>query len=186
VKSLVAASLLGIVTVVGGVALAAPAQAHAGLVSTDPVDGAVLDSPPRQVSFTFNEPLMPDFVRFIATDPAGVTGDLPVSFVEGDTAGIDWPANAPAGEWRVSYRVVSQDGHPIEGGITFTYAAPSPTPSPTPTSATPSPTELTPSPEMSPAADTQGGSTGWVIAGIALAVIVVAGVAFALIARRRA
>lgn len=177
-----AASLLGIVSLIGFAALAPMAQAHSELVSSDPADGATLDAAPRQVSFTFNEPLMPDFVRFIATDPTGVTGDLPVSFVDGPTAGIDWPLGAPPGEWRVSYRVVSQDGHAIEGGITFTYAASSPSPTPT----SPSPTAVTPSPEVSPAADAQGGSTGWVVAGIILAVIAVAGVASALIARRRA
>jgi methionine-rich copper-binding protein CopC len=201
--NILAAGLLAVASLAGGIALAPAAQAHSELISTDPADGAVLEAPPRQVSFTFNEPLMPDFVRFIGTDPAGQTGDLPVSFVDGATAGIVWPAEAPAGEWRVSYRVVSQDGHPIEGGITFTYTAPSPAPTstsatPSPTSATPTsptptspspttaaPTEATPSPEVSPAADTGGGSTGWVIAGIALAVIVVAGVVFALLARRR-
>lgn len=174
--TVLAVGLLAVVSLLGGIALAPAAQAHSELTSTDPADGAVLDAPPRQVSFTFNEPLMPDFVRFIGTDPDGSTGDLPVSFVEGNTAGIDWPATAPSGEWRVSYRVVSQDGHPIEGGITFTYG----TPNPAPTQGSP-----TPSPEVSPAADSAS-PTGWVVAGLAVAAIAIAGVAFALIARRRA
>ena len=148
------------------------------------------------MSFTFNEALMPDFVRFIGTDPSGATGDLPVSSVDGPTATIDWPAGAPGGEWRVNYRVVSQDGHPIEGGITFTYAAASPTASPTsaaptsaaPTSAapTPAPTSALPSPSTSPAADTSEGSSGLLIAGLAVGAIVIVGVVIALVARRRA
>jgi len=146
----------------------------------------MLDAPPTTVSFTFNEPLMPDFVRFVATDPSGQTGDVPVSAVDGPTALIDWPADAPAGEWTVSYRVVSQDGHPIEGGITFSYAAASP--SPTPTSAAPTsaaPTSAAPSPSTSPAADTSGGTSGLLIAGLAVGVIVIVGVVIALVARRR-
>ena len=189
--------LAGAVLIASG-ALAPAALAHSELVSSDPADGAMLDAPPTTVSFTFNEPLMPDFVRFVATDPSGQTGDVPVSAVDGPTALIDWPADAPAGEWTVSYRVVSQDGHPIEGGITFSYAAASPSPTPTsaspsptsaaPTSAAPTsaaPTSAAPSPSTSPAADTSGGTSGLLIAGLAVGVIVIVGVVIALVARRR-
>jgi len=197
--SLVSTALLGLGLVLGGAAIAPSAHAHSELVSSDPADGAALDAPPAAVSFTFNEDLLPDFVRFIATDPSGQTGDLPVSSVEGPTAAIDWPAGAPAGEWTVSYRVVSQDGHPIEGAITFSYAAPSPTASPTrttaaptesPTSAAPTsvaPTSGAPSPSVSPAADTtSSGVSGWAMTAIAVGVIVIVAVIIALIARRRA
>lgn len=197
-KRTLAAGILALAALIGGTAVAPVAQAHSELISTDPADGAVLDAPPTTVSFTFNETLMPDFVRFVGTDPSGQTGDLPVSSVEGPTATIDWPATAPAGEWRVSYRVVSQDGHPIEGGITFTYAGASPSPTPVPTSAAPTsaeptsaaptsaaPTTAAPSPSTSPAADTSGGTSGLLIAGLAVGVIVIAGIVIALVARRR-
>jgi hypothetical protein len=148
------------------------------------------------VSFTFNEALLPDFVRLIVTDPAGVTGDLTVSSIEGPTATADWPADAEGGEWTVSYRVVSQDGHPIEGGITFSYEAPAPTtstPAPTsaapttaaPTSASPAPTSAAPSPSASPAADSTSGTSGLLIAGLAVGAIIIIGVVLALVARRR-
>jgi methionine-rich copper-binding protein CopC len=195
VKRTLAAGILALAALIGGTAVAPVAQAHSELISTDPADGAVLDAPPTTVSFTFNETLMPDFVRFVGTDPSGQTGDLPVSSVEGPTATIDWPATAPAGEWRVSYRVVSQDGHPIEGGITFTYAGASPTPAPTsaaptsaePTSAAPTsaaPTTAAPSPSTSPAADSTSGTSGLLIAGLAVGAIII-GVVLALVARRR-
>lgn len=190
-KRTLAAGALALAAFMGGTAIAPVAQAHSELVSTDPADGAVLDAPPATVSFTFNEALLPDFVRFVGTDPNGQTGDLPVSSVEGPTATIDWPATAPAGEWRVSYRVVSQDGHPIEGGITFTYAGASPTTTPTsaaPTTGAPTsaaPTTAAPSPSTSPAADTSGGTSGLLIAGLAVGIIVIAGIVIALVARRR-
>ena len=195
-KRTLTAAALAVALLTPGAMLAPTAHAHSELVSSDPADGATLDAPPQTVSFTFNEALMPDFVRFIGTDPSGATGDLPVSSVDGPTATIDWPAGAPGGEWRVNYRVVSQDGHPIEGGITFTYAAASPTASPTsaaptsaaPTSAapTPAPTSALPSPSTSPAADTSEGSSGLLIAGLAVGAIVIVGVVIALVARRRA
>ena len=190
IAGLLAAGMLGLGS------LAAPtAFAHSELVSSAPADGATLDAPPQTLTFTFSEPLLPDFVRFVATNPEGVTGDLPVSSVEGPTATIDWP-RAQGGTWKVDYRVVSQDGHPIEGGITFTYDGPSPSPtgalptsaspapvSPTPTSA--APTSAVPSPSTSPAADTGGGASGLVIAGLAVGAIVIVGVVIALVARRR-
>lgn len=193
-----ATAMVASAAVLGGAALASPAQAHSELVSTNPEDGARLDAPPTTVSFTFNEDLLPDFVRFIATDPSGQTGDLPASSVEGSTATIAWPADAPGGEWTVSYRVVSQDGHPVEGGITFSYAGATPTSSapqpssasPAPTSAMPTsamPTSAAPNPSMSPAAEaSSGGLPGWIIAGIAIAVIAAVGVVLALVVRRRA
>jgi methionine-rich copper-binding protein CopC len=192
VKRTLAAAALAVAMITPGALLAPAALAHSELVSTDPADGATLDAPPTTVSFTFNEALMPDFVRFVGTDPSGQTGDLPVTSVEGPTASIDWPAGAPAGEWTVSYRVVSQDGHPVEGGITFSYAAASTSPTPTspaPTSTaptSPTPTSVAPSPSTSPAADTTGGGSGLLIAGLAVGVIVIVGVVIALVARRRA
>ena len=104
-KRTLAAGALALAALIGGAAVAPVAQAHSELISTDPADGAVLDAPPTTVSFTFNETLMPDFVRFVGTDPSGQTGDLPVSSVEGPTATIDWPAAAPAIEWMSSARL---------------------------------------------------------------------------------
>ena len=199
-KRILLAAGLAAALMAGGAAVAPLASAHSELVSSDPADGARLDAPPMVVSFTFNEPLLPDFVRFIATDPSGATGDLPVSSVEGSTATIDWPVEAPGGEWTVNYRVVSQDGHPIEGGITFAYAAasptptsssgsptPAPTPSPSTSSAQPSPTPTSavPSPATSPAADSATGPSGLAIAGIAVGLIIAVGIVVALVARRR-
>jgi len=37
---------------------------------------------------------------------------------------VAWPQVSPAGEFRAAYRVVSADGHPIEGSITFTVGTP--------------------------------------------------------------
>ena len=195
-KRALTSGILALAMVGLGAVLAPVAQAHSELVSSDPADGATLDAPPASVSFTFNEALLPDFVRLIATDPAGVTADLTVSSIEGPTATADWPTGAGAGEWTVSYRVVSQDGHPIEGGITFSYEAPAPTtstPAPTsaapttaaPTSASPAPTSAAPSPSASPAADSTGGTSGLLIAGLAVGAIIIVGVVLALVARRR-
>ena len=175
------------------------ARAHSDLVSSTPEDGRVLDAPPPGLTFTFNEDLMPDFVNFIATDEAGDVTELIVTGVIGPTATVAWPADAPGGEWIVDYRVVSQDGHPVEGGIAFTYAAASPTP--TSSSSTPIPTTSSPQPESSasspepppqqpspsavPASESSGPDTGWIIAIVAVGVLIVVA-AVGILARRRA
>ena len=51
----VGALLLGMLFVLG--AGVAPAQAHAELLSTNPEDGAVLDTAPATVELRFNEPV---------------------------------------------------------------------------------------------------------------------------------
>jgi methionine-rich copper-binding protein CopC len=129
-------------------AVAVPAQAHAVLVSSDPRDGAELMAPPAMVTLTFNEDLLPDFVAFSVTDSSNEPVSVSGLQVDGPTATFTWPESAPAGVYTVSFRVVSQDGHPVEGAIAFSYVTPAPT-SATPTP-TPSPTDTTPTPTPSP------------------------------------
>lgn len=182
--------LLLLLFVGGGVA-----QAHSELVSSSPTDGQVLDAPPTEVTFTFNEDLLPDFVNFVATNADGDVTELVVSGINGPTAVVAWPPQAPGGQWQIDYRVVSADGHPVDGSITFSYVAESPSPTPTPSTPSPSPTTSSatpepaptsaePSPSAVPASENSGPSTGWIIAIVgvgALIGIVVVG----LIARRR-
>lgn len=135
---------------------AAPASAHAGLVSSDPRDGAELMAPPAGVTLTFTEDLMPDFVAFSVTDSANEPVAVSGLEILGPTVSFDWPATAPAGSYVVSFRVVSSDGHPVEGAITFSYLAPSPSPTPTPT---PSPTSPSPTPDPTTASPTPSPSS---------------------------
>ncbi len=172
------------------------AQAHSELVSSSPEDGQVLDAPPTEVTLTFNEELLPDFVNVVATNADGDVTDLVVSGINGPTAVVAWPPQAPGGEWQIDYRVVSPDGHPIDGSITFSYVAESPSPTPTPSTPSPSPTTSSatpepaptsaePSPSAVPASESSGPSTGWIIAivgvGALIGIVVVS-----LVARRRA
>ncbi|MGB7980746.1 MAG: copper resistance protein CopC [Candidatus Nanopelagicales bacterium] len=46
-----------------------------------------------------------------------------------NTASVAWPDTAGPGQYRAAYRVVSADGHPIAGSITFTLTSPDPQPS---------------------------------------------------------
>ncbi len=115
--------MVALMAALAGVLLAGPAQAHSDLRSSDPDDGATLTTAPAAVSFTFNEPLLAEGNAITVTEVA--TGQrLAVGATEVDvqTATASWPESSPAGEFRAAYRVVSADGHPIDGTITFTVA----------------------------------------------------------------
>lgn len=113
---------------------AAPARAHAELVSSEPADGAILAVPPERVSFKFGEDLLAqgNAITAFAVAADGRAGDrvaLPDAVVAGSTVSVAWPQSTPAGKYRANYRVVSADGHPISGSISFTIAGESLDPS---------------------------------------------------------
>lgn len=102
-----------------------PAMAHAELESSSPADGATLDAAPPVISFTFGEDLLPAGNAITLTDlETGSRLGLADLDVDRNTASVAWPDPAGPGQYRAAYRVVSADGHPIAGSITFTIAGP--------------------------------------------------------------
>ena len=108
--------------------IVAPASAHTSLVSSIPSSGAVLNEVPAEVRIKFNEELLlvddknPNRIEVI-NGVGQVVGGM--SVVEGPEifTALDLSFE-PSGEYLVKYRVVSADGHPIEGEYQFTVAAP--------------------------------------------------------------
>lgn len=103
---------------VGLVLASGPASAHAALISTDPEDGARLDSAPTMVTLTFSENVTtPAFVVVTAPDGTRVkTGAIKVldHTVTATVVPVDM-----RGTYSVSYRVVSADSHAVAGSTTF-------------------------------------------------------------------
>jgi methionine-rich copper-binding protein CopC len=123
VLRLVAASVAACVALLLG---AAPAFAHTRLESSNPADGSTLDSVPDTVSLTFNEAVQSEFATLTVVGPDGTeyqTG--PVSAANGQVSTAVSPLG-PAGAYQVGYRVVSDDGHPVQGKVSFTLATPGP------------------------------------------------------------
>ncbi len=130
----------GVVLALGTVLLGAlPAGAHAELEDTSPNDGATLTTAPAELSFKFGEDLLDDG-NAITLTPAGTDERLALADpeVDGPTISVPWPDVAPAGEFTAAYRVVSVDGHPVEGSITFTVEQPTSAAGPDPGAASPS------------------------------------------------
>jgi copper transport protein len=94
---------------------------HAELLRSDPPSGSVLGTSPRQISLWFSEPIdtVPDSISVTAADGARVDRRDATVF-SGDparmTASIE--LRGP-GTYRVSWRAVSADGHPINGSFAF-------------------------------------------------------------------
>jgi len=106
---------------IGGLVLlgAAPASAHAGLVSSDPADGARLDTAPEVVTLEFTEPVSVELggVRVFASD--GDRVDVGDTRSDAEIVEVDLEADLPDGAYVVTYRIVSADGHPVQGGLVF-------------------------------------------------------------------
>ncbi|MES2194401.1 MAG: copper resistance protein CopC [Pseudomonadota bacterium] len=109
--------IAGLAILLSVLCLATGASAHATLVSTDPADGSVLALAPKSVHLRFNETVTPAVVRVI--DAAGTTRDDVTVRVVGDTITVTLPDNLPRGTQVVSYRVTSEDGHPVGGSLVF-------------------------------------------------------------------
>jgi copper transport protein len=103
-----------------------PAHAHNSFVSSDPADGAVLDTAPTELSMVFalSVPLESASAQLI--DETDVRTEL-TDFRHGDGGDAELVVGLPVditGEVTVRWRLVGPDGHPLTGRITFTVAAP--------------------------------------------------------------
>jgi len=109
----------------------APAEAHAKIVGSDPVDGAVLDVAPDRVTL-----LVDAKPATLEGDPLQVFGPDGRRIDSGDTAidddghrlsvGLDPTAARRAGRYNVVYRVISADTHLIAGRLQFETRDPVP------------------------------------------------------------
>lgn len=98
--------------------MAQPAFAHAQLLRVSPADGAVLTTAPAAMELEFSEPvrLVDGEVRFF---PSG-SGPLTLAADAHDAVvTIALPAGLAEDVYAVGYRVVSADGHPISGAVSF-------------------------------------------------------------------
>jgi methionine-rich copper-binding protein CopC len=111
------------VLIAGGAMLgfAGPAAAHNVLVSSDPANGATLGKAPTAVSFTFDQPIENFDPALKVFGPNGHDFATSAPIVDGSTVSASFAAG-PAGSYRAVYRIVSADGHPVTGQITFTLS----------------------------------------------------------------
>lgn len=113
--------LLGVAsgTVISTV-FAAPAHAHTSLKSSDPAKNAKVEKLERvELEFTQTVRLPTVIVR----GPDGEDAHTGKPEVDGRFVYQDVADDLPAGKYTIAYRVVSPDGHPVDGEIPFTLVA---------------------------------------------------------------
>lgn len=99
--------------------LAPSASAHDVLVSSDPDDGEEVEDP-SEFSLTFNNDPIDMNSTIVITGPDGDDAEIETDpIVEGRDVYTELPDLEP-GEYDVTWRVVSSDGHPISGEQGFT------------------------------------------------------------------
>lgn len=108
-------------TLIGLLALAPAGSAHSQLTSSDPADGSTVRRAPGSITLKFNEAVDPGYVK------VSVTGPERADLVEGKPAASGSQVSATiqpptvSGKYVVAYRVLSADGHPVSGTISFDF-----------------------------------------------------------------
>ena len=102
--------------------LPVPADSHAVLVRSTPAARAVLSHPPDRVRLWFNERLEPAFSSATVWSESGARmdrQDVRVGPDDPNQLSVTLPALDP-GTYTVRFRVLSVDGHIVEGSFPFT------------------------------------------------------------------
>ena len=102
--------------------LASAALAHAALTGVVPADGAVVDAPPQRLSLSFSEPVSPLVLKLVLPD--GQVRVLDRFVLRDSTLEITPPEGLGTGTHVLTWRVVSEDGHPVGGSAVFSIGAP--------------------------------------------------------------
>lgn len=101
------------------------ASAHSDLTSANPKQKSVVTVFPKQVILKFNEELikLEPGNRITVTDPKGKAVHSGKVSVAGKQLSIALRTSKVLGKYRVTYRAISADGHPITGKYEFTLRA---------------------------------------------------------------
>nr|WP_192756858.1 copper resistance CopC family protein [Actinopolymorpha pittospori] len=138
----------------------APAWAHDSLVASDPKDGAVLDRAPSAIVLRFDQPVGRRFGQVVVSGPDGSTYQDGQVQVSGSTVRQALRALGPAGTYRIAWRVVSADGHPVSDTLAFRLASAGAGAGATPTTTPGTTSDSTPSVTASATSPAAGGDTG--------------------------
>ena len=101
------------------------ADAHAQLSLSNPTKNQIVRTLPSLVWLEFDGDLLSfgdkQIHKITVTNSRKKRVDIGGPIVGGARISTKLKAGLPAGKYFVSYRVVSEDGHPVEGSYTFSY-----------------------------------------------------------------
>ncbi len=99
-----------------------PAWAHAKLVTSNPAANATLSAPPKTITLTFNEKLVPAFSKFELVMPEHGGMKVPVKTVisaDGKTITGTPQGALTNGAYKITWSAASKDGHKMSGEVPF-------------------------------------------------------------------
>ncbi len=104
------------------------AFSHTSMISSSPTQGEVLKSLPERIELNFDSPLMKigkkEVNQLLMRGPDKALISLtPVITFKSSISAIVTGKDRGEGLYKIYYRVVSQDGHPISGFISYTIGA---------------------------------------------------------------
>jgi methionine-rich copper-binding protein CopC len=105
-----------------------PADAHTYLVSSSPAAGSTVSTRLTTVRLTFDEAVLDygrgsSVLQISGPGPNGKHHETGCPKTDGVTVGAPVALGA-SGRYTVTWRVVSDDGHPVSGSFRFTYREP--------------------------------------------------------------
>jgi LPXTG-motif cell wall-anchored protein len=163
-----------------------PAWAHNALAEASPAKKATLEKSPAEVKLRFLQKLDPERTTITVSDADRQPVPASEPAVKGNTGTITLDDALPNGVYTVAYQVVSTDGHTVKGSYEFTVADPSATAAPSPSAALSTAVAVaSAAPIEEKAATEESSGTGTVVGLVIGIVVVLAGLAGFLYARRR-
>lgn len=104
--------------------VASPAAAHDSITGTSPADGETLTEVPGEIVLSFSAEPLEVSPEVVVTDGSGAVVSEAPPQVDGIDVIQPLPEGLTAGTYDVVWRVVSSDGHPIDGSFSFTLDVP--------------------------------------------------------------
>lgn len=93
------------------------ASAHTKLVSSNPSNGQVITEPIKQITLEFEEAL--EQLGTIKLYKTGTATAVTNVSIKGNKLIADLPNGLENGDYKIEWKVVSEDGHPVTGQIPF-------------------------------------------------------------------
>jgi copper transport protein len=120
------------------------AAAHAELASATPSEGSMLTTPPSEVELVFTENVGKPAALAVLDSSGNELEGGELQVVDDTMSRTYDPASFGSDVYTISYQVVSADGHPISGSLTFMVHGEGESVTPIPQASSNSTTDATP------------------------------------------
>lgn len=107
------------------IGFATPASAHNSLIASNPKDGASVTAAPAVIELTFDQPVQAGAgLNSVAViGPGNDHWEAGPAVVRSNVVTAPVRPLGPAGGYKIGYRILSADGHPVSGELSFTLTA---------------------------------------------------------------